>query len=1101
MLNFIFGPAATGKTTATHELIKDEINRGESNIILLVPEQNTFETERAMLGLFGGGFMSMVEVLSFTRLCEAAGQLYGGIAGFRIDDSKRAVFMGRALKSLAPHLSVFKKYVSSPSFIMQMTETVKELKLAGISSETLVAVKDKVENTALADKLFEISLIYSAYNNLLKGVFIDPLDDLEIFYQKAIDNGFFKDKTVYIDSFKGFTGIQLKVLKLIINSAKDVTITFCCEGCESSDDATIFANVANTAKTLKTYAEEHNISVTERFLKNSYFTSKEIFALERMLSSGVDNEYLNPAPNITVGTLENPVKEVEYVFKTIHKLVREENYKYGDFVIIARDISKYERRIELASKKFEVPCYLDKRHNLMTSPVARFVISLLKAAYNFDTESILSLVKTGFLGFTDDEINSLEEYVFIWDIKGSAWTEEWKMNPDGFNASNEKADEKDDLKLSLLNDLRGKIITTILGVKKAFASKIAEEISKAIFGTVLSLKVDEKVREFCKEQQKNREIDNADFVMQSWDAVVDGLDSLVRCYNETEVTAEEYIEMLSISFNSTSIGGVPRMLDEVSCGSADRIRPARPKVVFAIGLNLSEFPRITDDSGILLRSDRIILNENGLDITDNFKKKAIEENFLVYTALCCATEKVFSLAHSSGYDGAKIEVSPQFSQIKKCFPLAGEPEIYALPETVAEGFDFYASNRSNNSPITASLKGIYDNLPQYAERAKALENIDLRVIRRLSPEVCHKLFGDNLKLSPSKIEVYNKCPLSYFCSYVLRLKRLQKADLDAMQRGTIVHHVLEYVIKTLGNEFTAATDEVLEKLVDEAMEVYISSIRGFEYLNSPYFRFVYGEIGRNTKYLIKYISKQFQNSDYIPSAFELEISNEGEIPSLVIKFGDDKQAILGGKIDRVDVYKAPDGRELIRVVDYKTGSKAFHLSDVYYGQNLQMLLYLYMLNVSNGSKYKNMQPAGILYMPSKRGTVGISGGNPLMMNGMILDDEDNIRAMDKDGSGKFIFKKSKSGRLDNPFISAEDFDVIFEFLNKKLIDTSKKIMGGNFDLEPLDGRDAVNGNACNYCDFKTVCAVEEDFEHNRIEAEYPSGVIEKMKEALKNDVD
>ena len=1101
MLNFIFGPAATGKTTATYKKIEDDVKAGKNNIILLVPEQNTFETERAMLDLFGGGFMSMVEVLSFTRLCEAAGQLYGGIAGFRVDDSKRAVFMGRALKSLSPHLNIFKKYVSSPSFIMQMTNVIKELKLAGIGSEALISVKDKVDNVALADKLFEISLIYSAYNDLLKGIYIDPLDDLEIFYQKAIDNDFFKDKTVYIDAFKGFTGIQLKILKLIINSAKDVTVTFCCEGIENPVDGSIFDNVVNTAKTLKDYADEHNIRVGETLLKTPYFSSKEIFALERMLSTGIDCNYSDSAPNITVGALDNPVREMEYVFKTIHRLVREENYKYGDFVLIARDISKYERRIELAAKKYEVPCYLDKRHNLMTSPVARFVLSLLKAANDFDTDSILSLIKTGFFGFNEEQINKLEEYVFIWDIKGSAWTDEWKMNPDGFNASDERNAEKRAEMLKSLNELRGKIVSTVFAVKNTFKSLNAEEISKAVFGTMISLKVDEKVRDFCKEQLKSYNEDNADFVMQSWDAVVDALDGIVRCYNGSDVTPEEYIEMLGISFNSTTIGRVPRMLDEVSCGSADRIRPARPKVVFAVGLNLSEFPKVSDDSGILLRSDRIILSENGIDISDNFKKKAIEENFLVYTSLCCATEKVFVLAHKCGYDGAKIETSPIFSQIEKSFALANKPNENSLPETVAEGFDTYAANKKGNSAITTSLKEIYDSLPQYAQRIKALDNIDLRVERRLSPEVCHKLFGDSLYLSPSKIEVYNKCPLSYFCGYVLRLKRLQKADLDSMQRGTIVHHVLEYVIKTLGNEFTTATDEVLEKLVDEALQDYISSIEGYEYLNTPYFAFIYGEIGRSTKYLIKYISKQFQNSDYVPSAFELDISDEGEIPSLVIKFANDKKAVLGGKIDRVDVYKAPDGSELVRVVDYKTGSKAFHLSDVYYGQNLQMLLYLYMLNSSEESKYKNMRPAGILYMPSKRGTVGISGGNPLMMNGMILDDEDNIRAMDKSGSGKFIFKKSATGRIDNPVISAEDFDVIFKFINKTLINTSKKIMEGNFDLAPLDGRDAQKGNACSYCDFKTVCAVEDDFEHKQIEAGYPDEIIEKMKEALNNDLD
>ena len=108
MLRFVMGRAASGKTTTIHQMIKKQVDENEQ-VILLVPEQNTFETEKAMLELFGGGFMSKVTVLSFTRMCEQAGQLYGGIAGFHIDDSQRNVLMARSLKKLAPHLKVFSK--------------------------------------------------------------------------------------------------------------------------------------------------------------------------------------------------------------------------------------------------------------------------------------------------------------------------------------------------------------------------------------------------------------------------------------------------------------------------------------------------------------------------------------------------------------------------------------------------------------------------------------------------------------------------------------------------------------------------------------------------------------------------------------------------------------------------------------------------------------------------------------------------------------------------------------------------------------------------------------------------------------------------------
>jgi len=207
---------------------------------------------------------------------------------------------------------------------------------------------------------------------------------------------------------------------------------------------------------------------------------------------------------------------------------------------------------------------------------------------------------------------------------------------------------------------------------------------------------------------------------------------------------------------------------------------------------------------------------------------------------------------------------------------------------------------------------------------------------------------------------------------------------------------------------------------------------------------------------------------------------------------------LNGQIDRVDVLKLSNGKELVRVVDYKTSSKEIHLSDVLYGQNLQMLIYLYVLCHTKTSKFSEMEPAGILYMPSKRGVETSAKSNGLMMNGMILDDDDVIKAMDKEGKGRFVFKKSTRDRQNNPTITLEDFNTIFAFLEKKIADTATNIRKGIFDLKPCDGR---SDSACKYCDFKSVCAVEDDFEHSAVIPEYPTEILEKMKEAVANEVD
>lgn len=1101
MLQFIFGKAASGKTHLVHEMIKKEALAGKKNLILLVPEQNTFETEKQMLGLLGGGFMSMVEVLSFTRMCETAGQLYGGVAGVRVSDAERMILMGKALKGLAPHLEMFKKYVSSPTFIKQMASVIGEFKTAGISSDVLMKTSGEVKSSTLSTKLSEIAMVYSSYDALLKGVYIDPLDELDNFYSKAAEHGFFKGKTVYIDAFKGFTGQQMKILKIMITSAERVIITFCTDGEDKFDGSGVFSNICATAERLKKYALDHNIEVAEPIkLTESYFACDEILNLEKLLSGNVGIKYEEPTENITLGSFETPLKEIEYVFRTIHRLVRTEEYNFKDFVIIARDITKYERRIAAASRKFNTPCYFDKRRGLMASPLARFVLSLLKAARDFSSESILSLIKTGFFGFSDEEIVAIEEYVFVWDISGNSWTGEWKMNPFGFSSVREYQEEKIRAELERLNDLRQKIVKPLMSLKHSFKGNVTD-ITKCLYDTLMSMEVNLTVKRSCDKLFADGRIDDVDFISASWDEVIKMFDNMVRCYGEEIITPLEYTDMLELAFGGCTVGSIPRMIDEVSCGSADRIRPARPKIVFVIGMNLGEFPSRANDSGILLRTDRVILEEMGMDISDRFRKYAVDENFLCYSAVCSATERVFVSRHNFGFDGTKCEESPIFTKIKNSFEnckyISGEDDC--LPETSEEGFGIYAAGRKNGDPLSLALGEIYKDSLDYSARAEALERTEERIARRVSKENCDLLFKGDLKLSASKIEVYNKCPLSYFCSYVLGIKRLQKAELDSLQRGTVAHYVLERVLSELKEDIATASKEVISHLVEKAMTDYLETVSGSDYLSSPAFRFAYEEIGRMMKYLLEHIAREFKNSDFIPKAFELTIdSKEGDIPSLVLEFMPEKKTELTGQIDRVDVYKDTCGKEFVRIVDYKTGAKAFHLSDAFYGQNLQMLIYLYVLRQSEKSEYSKMEPAGILYMPAKRGMKTTSNPSPLQMNGMLLDDADILRAMDKEGIGEFVFKKSTRGRVTDPVISAEDFETVFSYVEYAIKNTAKNISSGIFDLCPRDG---VDNNACDYCDFKCVCGVEDDFEHQKPDIVDPKATIEKMKEVTENEMD
>ena len=116
MLHLILGRAGSGKTEYLYRLAETQIRAG-GTVTLLVPEQGSFDCERAMLHRLGPQDVRRAEVLSFTRLGDQVGRAYGGFAGRRLDDTGRALFMSLALEQVRDRLVLYRKSVENGDFI------------------------------------------------------------------------------------------------------------------------------------------------------------------------------------------------------------------------------------------------------------------------------------------------------------------------------------------------------------------------------------------------------------------------------------------------------------------------------------------------------------------------------------------------------------------------------------------------------------------------------------------------------------------------------------------------------------------------------------------------------------------------------------------------------------------------------------------------------------------------------------------------------------------------------------------------------------------------------------------------------------------------
>ena len=221
-------------------------------------------------------------------------------------------------------------------------------------------------------------------------------------------------------------------------------------------------------------------------------------------------------------------------------------------------------------------------------------------------------------------------------------------------------------------------------------------------------------------------------------------------------------------------------------------------------------------------------------------------------------------------------------------------------------------------------------------------------------------------MSASRIDKVSSCHFAYFMQYGLRARERTPAGFDAAQVGTFLHYVLEHVTRAAVDRggFAQVGREELEELTDQAVRQYMdASLPSFDKRDAR-FRYLFRRLRRTVGVIVENVAEELAASDFVPVAFELGFGDGGDLPAISVQTAGASLTVTG-KVDRVDGW-LKDGRLYLRVVDYKSGKKAFDLGDVRHGLNIQMLLYLFTLEREGGALFgREIVPAGVLYLPAR----------------------------------------------------------------------------------------------------------------------------------------
>ena len=1098
MLYLILSAAGGGKTTHIMNLIEQFSSSGNSRITLMVPEQFSFTAEKTMLGRVGARAMSDIDVLSFTSLGE---KLIGSPALHerrRLGDPAKAVLMAQALESVKDKLCLYGSHTASRSVISEFTALSSEFKQNSVSTDSVRHALAGAENSLLKTKLNDIVTVLDAYDAMIAGSYFNPDDLLTELCDILPENGYFDKRLVFIDSFRGFTAQEYKVIEHMLRKSSAVYVTLCTDNLENSDDETdLFAHTKRTAKKLIEIAKKNGAAVAKPqylSMRNKYnnfppkitrFSSPELAALEKELFSPAPNVYEDECGGITLCKASDIYSECEYIACTAKKLIRENGYRRRDIAVIARDSSAYEAPLRSALRKCGISVFEDSRQPVDVSPVVALLSSAVEiAASGFRTETLMRYLKTGLAGFTTEEISEVENYSYLWKISGSDWLHEWNQNPAGFGG---EAGEKELSELESLNALRRRIVSPLCKLRDALQDTTGEAAAGAIYDFLEKTCVAENLRSLALSLEKQGETGLALELDRMWNVVIDTVENLEALARGRSVTAQSVADMLGLMLGTETVGSLPQGLDEITVGSADRIRTSSPKVVFIAGANDGVFPAVPFSGSALTDKDRRKMSEMGIELSDFGEYKLAEEKLIAYSAFCCASERLYVCCPERNSKGEQLAPSELYIKIKTLFPKCKEVFTELLDgmeyiEGKELAFEQLALSKAEGGAFHASLNEYFSHQEEYSGKIDALERASGgRDFRINDKEIAGRLFGKNMFISASRVESFYKCPFAYFCRYGIKAMPRKPAELDPLQKGNIIHYALEKLLTDNSrDELLAMNKDGLTEFFRTLLTDYLMTRLDGAH-RSERFVFLFNKLISSVTLVAERLIKELSLSSFVPVDFELKIGFDGEIPPYEVETGGGK-VVISGAIDRVDEATI-NGKKYIRVVDYKSSGKDFALSDVVQGLNMQMFIYLFTLWQNGGKRYGEFTPAGVLYYPAKAPLVSAERGDSpesieaarqkqCVMSGIVLNDSDVICAMDKNESGLFIPAKMKNGSAVGSTIGLKQLEMLKEKADSILAEMADSLHSGRIEAVPAFGKNYQK--TCEYCDYKAVCSYEDN---------------------------
>lgn len=1104
MISLLFGPSGSGKThTILNEMKRDAENGIRS--FLIVPEQETVSAERRAVSALPPSAQLTTEVLNFSRLANRVFREYGGLSYHYIDKGSKIFLMHKIIRELSPFFRSFDSTAGADASLAEfLLAAVSEMKASVVSPRDLERAAEALpEDDPLRLKLCDIALIAETYQNRVATSFSDNLDDLTKLDSLLHEHDFFRGAHVYIDSFTSYTQQELNVIGSIARQADALTVTFSAPAPHAND--LHLGSVIDTVRQIRDTLS--GLEVTEHVLTGNHRAASPALALlaEQIWHLELTEETRPAFPadvrdRIKLCSEPSIYEEAEAVALRVLSLVRS-GYRYRDIVVVCRDVSSVSGILDFVFDRYGIPYFLSEKTDLISLPPMKLLLSALRIlALDFPLADVIAYLKTGLCGVSPADIDLFEEYATTWELSGKDFLSDtpFDRNPDGYTGDRS-------LRGDAIRDAANRVKQTVFPplVRVSEALRNAETVSEqcdALAAFLSELHLDDAL--LCL-SQRERHADRkqyADIYARLYPLILtlfDKIKSLSPEGYDEPLSPDEFESALRILLRAEEIGTIPTAVDEVTIGAANMLRASDVRCAILFGLCEGEFPAAIDDSGIFSSAERTRLKELRVELARSYDFRSSDELLYVSRAMALPSELLILSTHQTAANGNTTRPSMPFLRAR--FLLNYEKEDIesiaksAMTDRILSpqlSLTYYAALK--DTAAGEALRRLYREMGVYEGITDAAEIPVSDTQAEVSPSCAKEIFREDMRLSQSRLEKYVKCRFGYYCTYVLALREQKTSEFAAVDSGNFIHRILECFFRSAVDDsgtLASFSREEIERIADEVIAEYKQSILppSLSMEESGRLPHLYRRLRELSIMMIENILDEFSASEFTPRFFELPINKDADLKPLEFRLKDGSTLTLPGVIDRVDLCRK-DGKLYVRVVDYKTGTKEFTLSDLESGLNTQMLIYLYTLChasafFSSMGDASEIVPTGALYhssalseitldtYPDESTDVRALAEKGFHRTGVLLKDDAILRAMNANLDPTYlpgVKRKSEKGSASGAaYVDAERLAAIEGEIREVICTVAEAMRSGSATAEP----NVKTGpkSPCTYCKMRPIC--------------------------------